>query len=161
MTTIPGDYLVTAVDHPIADALRAEVVAFWLDHGAIPTRDQAQTRADELVCVARNGVGEIAGVNTAYLADLPGQPHPYHVYRMFIRPRDRHVQVARALLRAAVEALRVRPTDRVVAGVMLVTENRKIMRRGPRRILAGLGWQAAGKDRRGLDVWTFEFGKPA
>jgi hypothetical protein len=91
MTTQAGNYSITPVSAPVSEGLRQEVAAFWLGNGAIPNVIQAQRRADELVCVARNASNEIVGVNTAYVSNLPGEDGNYWFYRMFIRPPDRHL----------------------------------------------------------------------
>ena len=70
MSTQPNDYSVSSERSLVSEELQREVAAFWLGNGAISNADEARRRADELVCMARNGAGEIVGVNTAYVARL-------------------------------------------------------------------------------------------
>lgn len=161
MVSQPDDYSISPVFGRVSEELRREVGAFWLGHGAIANDDEARRRADELVCVARNRAGEIVGVNTAYVSGLGAAKDRYFFYRMFVRPQDRHLHLSRAMVRAAVGALREgRDPGAAIRGVALVTENRKLMRAGGRRLLAHLGWQQAGTDPRGQDLWTVEFDPP-
>ena len=158
MSAQPDDYTVSPVTGGVSEELGREVAAFWLRQGAIPDAREARRRADELICVARNGVGDIVGVNTAYVSRLRSVEDRYFFYRMFIRPRDRHLHLCSALVRAAVDTLRERGvTGTAVKGVVLITENPKLMRESGRRLLNHLGWRHAGADPRGLDIWTIEF----
>lgn len=157
MTTQPSDYSISSVSGPVSEELRSEAAAFWLRNGAIPNSDEARRRADELVCVARNAAGEIVGVNTAYVSTFRSADDRYYFYRMFLRPQDRHLHLACELVRASVDALRDRRVEPAVQGIVLVTENKKLMRASGRRILTHLGWHPAGTDPRGLDVWKIEF----
>lgn len=161
MTTPAGSHAIAAVEHPIAAALRAEVVAFWMAHGAIPSADEARRRADELVCIARDALGEIAGVNTAALSPPGPDGRRWFAYRMFVRRQDRQLRLSLAMVRAAVQELRRRRGEPSVAGVVIVTENRKLMKRGGHRLLQRLGFARAGRDRRGQEVWMCAFDAPA
>ncbi len=136
MSAQPDDYSVSPVSGRVSEELRREVAAFWLRHGAIPDAKEARRRADELVCVARNGAGELVGVNTAYVSSLRSVEDRYFFYRMFIRPRDRYLHLCSALVRAAVDTLRERGVSgTTVKGVVLITENPKLMRDSGRRLL--------------------------
>jgi hypothetical protein len=161
MNTSPNEHSITPVFGAVTEELRREVAAFWLQHGAIGNLPEAVQRADQLLCVARNGAGEIVGVNTAYLARLPGRDGRYFFCRMFIRPRSRVLQLAYALARAGIDTLRQhRHREAGVRGAAVVAENPKFARAGGRRYLSNMGWRPAGKDLRGLDLWTIEFEQP-
>jgi len=158
MNTAPDDHTITPVFGAVTEELRREVAAFWLQHGAIGNIIEAQQRANQLLCVARNGCGEVVGVNTAYLANFPGRECRYFFCRMFIRPRSRVLQLAYALARAGVETLREhRHLEVGIRGAALVAENPKFRLAGGRRFLSNMGWRPVGKDPRGLDLWTIEF----
>lgn len=152
-------YTLHAVDHPIAENLRDEVVGFWLANRAIPFADEARRRADELVCIARDATGQIVGVNTAYRTPPGRDGRSWFAYRMFVRPQDRLVRLSLAMVREATAALQRRQVEPPVAGVVLVTENQKLMRRGGHRVLQWLGFTRVGSDRRGQDIWKFEFNR--
>ena len=154
----PNGYSIATCPEPIGDALRQDAIAFWLQHGAIPDPAEAARRVDELVCIARNTAGHIVGVSTAYPTQLQTEAVPRFVYRMFVRERDRHLQLACGIMRQSIEGLRQRRARRpAIAGLVLVAENTKLNRRGGHRILRSLGWQRVGADARGQDVWCFDF----
>lgn len=158
MSDLPDEHSITPVFGAVTEELRREVVAFWLQHGAIGNQLEASKRADQLLCVARNGAGELVGVTTAYLASMQGREGRYFFCRMFIRPSSRVLQLAYALARAGVDTLRAhRHRHADVLGAALVAENPKFRLAGGRRFLGNLGWRPVGKDARGLDLWTIEF----
>ena len=152
------EYSITPVFGAVTEALQRDAAAFWLQNGAVGDANEAARRAFELVCVARNAAGEIVGVNTAYVSNLRTRDDRWFHYRMFLRLRDRHLHLARALMRAAIATLHERrPAAAAIQGIALVTENPKLMRASGRRLIASFGWQRIGKDTRGLDVWTITF----
>ena len=154
-------HTIAVMHQRVGDALRAELVAFWTQHGAIPDPAEARRRADEVVCIARNGGGEIVAVNTAYVADFRAPGQSYYFYRQFARPQDRVLGLGVALLREAVAALRAqhRPGD-PVKGMIMVAENPKLARKSGHRLLGRLGWTYAGKGPRGFDLWQIDFNAP-
>jgi hypothetical protein len=158
MSNPPELHAITPVFGAVTEELQREVVAFWYEHGAIRNSLAARQRASQLLCVARNGAGELVGVTTAYLAGLPDREGRYFFCRMFIRPRSRLLHLANALARAGVDTLRThRHREAGVRGAALVAENPKFRLAGGRRFLANMGWRPIGKDPRGLDLWTIEF----
>lgn len=50
-----------------------------------------------------------------------------------------------------------RHPDAEPAGMLIVTENRKLMRPGLKRLLERHGYEYRGRERRGLDVWLARF----
>lgn len=152
----PAGYTIAPVFGAVGEAVRRDVAAFWLQNAAIPDPAEARRRTDELICVARNDAGEVVAVNTAYAADLRAPAGRYYLFRMFQRPADRHLRLARAMMRAAIDTLRERRAASV-RGIALVTENRKLMRESGRRLIASFGWRRVGADARGLDLWSIEF----
>lgn len=158
MNASPNEHSITPVFGVVTEELRREAVAFWLHHGAIGNQVEAKQRAEQLLCVARNVHGEIVGVNTAYLGRLAGREGRYFFCRMFIRPRSRVLQLAYALARAGIDTLReYGHREAGIRGAAVVAENPKFQRAGGRRYLHNMGWRPAGRDPRGLELWTIEF----
>ena len=145
----------------VSDSLREELVAFWTRHGAVPATLEARRRAAEVVCVARDAAGEIAAVNSVYVAGFRDPSDLHYFYRQFARPRDRILSLGVAMLREAVDFLRAkhRPGD-PVKGMLLVAENPKLSRKSGHKLLARLGWTFLGKGPRGFDLWQIDFNDP-
>jgi ribosomal protein S18 acetylase RimI-like enzyme len=154
-------YSVQVVRRSIDDALRAELVAFWAGQGAIPDPVEAQRRADEVVCVARDASGAIVAVNSVYAADFRAPGDRHYFYRQFARPQDRRLGLGVAMLRQAVASLRQEHREGdAIKGIVLVAENPKLSRKSGRRLLAWLGWTFLGKGPRGFDLWRIDFNGP-
>ncbi len=155
-------YSISVVHRHVDNALRDELVAFWMQHGAVPDAAEARRRAGEAVCIVRNAGSEIVAVNSVYVARFRGYADPQYFYRQFARPQDRVLRLGVAMLRQAVAALRAahRAGD-PVRGIVLVAENPKLSRKSGHRLLAWLGWTFLGKGPRGFDLWQIDFSAPA
>jgi hypothetical protein len=130
------------------------IIRLWLDNAVLPLAE-ANRRIGEVVCAAFDPAGELVGVNSAYLA-LSDDDNLYWFYRTFIRSDRRGVfGLGRTMLRQAIAHLHAHPQG--AAGVMLVTENPKLMMKGAGELLRKIGFTPAGKDARGCDVWRMRF----
>ncbi len=67
----------------VTPELTEEVAAFWLEHGAITTKDEAHRRAQELICVLRDESNALQGVGTAVLQVRPRLRQPMYYFRQF------------------------------------------------------------------------------
>lgn len=155
-----GEYAIGAVFGEVSPALAEEIAAFWLAHGALPDPAEARRRAHEVVCLARDAAGTIAAVNSVYVAPFNPPGAPYYFYRMFVRPSARVPGLASRMVQCAVAVLRARAAPGV-AGVVLITENPKLMLRAGQRKLTRLGWSYVGRGPLGRDAWRIDFAAPA
>jgi hypothetical protein len=147
---------ITIVFKKVAAGGRAELAAFWNKLGAFAAPAAMRGGADDVVCVARDASGKIAGVNSVYIGPLAGQPH--YFYRQFMRPENRQLALSTRMVREAAAFLRARHfAGDPVKGMVLVAENPKLSRPGGRDLLRRLGWTHLGKEIRGHDVWRLAF----
>ena len=65
------------------------MVDFWLAEGALDDREAAAKRADQVLCVGRDGDGAIWAVGTAFLGVLSTLGQPTYFCRAFIAARRR------------------------------------------------------------------------
>ncbi|WP_295879024.1 hypothetical protein [uncultured Thiohalocapsa sp.] len=152
-------YRLTPVYLCITDAERAEVIAMWRDANALRNLDVAEQRSREVVLLVRHAAsGVLAGVSTVGLKPRPADGRLLYHYRMFVRPEHRQPHLMRAVTNATRDYLRdFRHPDAEPAGMLIVTENRKLMRPGLKRLLGRHGYEYRGRERRGLDVWLVRF----
>lgn len=152
-----GDYRLEGVYLAASPEQRAEAVAFWLGQGALPHRQAAERRARDLVYLVRRHDGALAGMSTVGLR-TGADGRTWYVFRMFLRPEDRAPYLMRAVTNATRDLLRgfEHPQGRP-AGMLIVTENRKLMRPGIRRYFERHGYQYGGKTPQGLDLWLAPF----
>lgn len=163
MTDSPADdiefrgYKLTPVYGRAPPAARDDIVGMWLAAGVLAP-DEAHRRVDEVVYTIRNPSGELAGVNTVYVQDVPGGAGPYYFYRTFVRPADRGIPgLTTAAFKAAVALLRDHPHPRSPRGVVAIVENAKLARRGAVARMKRVGLHLVGRDAQGRDVWCVKF----
>lgn len=137
--------------------LRAEVTAMWLEAQVLPP-DEARRRAGEVVFALRNPAGELAGVNTAIVWEVPGGSGAWYFYRTFMRAADRGVTgLPTAALRAAVALLRDHRHPAAPLGVVVVLANPRLAERGAMRRMQRLGFHFIGRDHEGRVVLCLRF----
>lgn len=149
----------TAVWQRLTEQERQEAVRFWLAHNALPDVDQAWRRTAQLVTMVRSPTGSLVGVSTVYPDGLGPRRVPHYFYRMFISPPHRRAMLMIQVLDFTLNVLqRCTPKDGTMpAGLVIVTENRKLMRPGMRRLLSRHGYRLLGQDDSGQDVWRAGF----
>ena len=120
---------------PAAD-LRQAVVLFWASESAVAAQD-AESRSQQLVCVAKTSTGEVAGVSTAYPKLVPHLGFPCFFYRSFVGRGHRtsglkSTDLVRRLLYDSYRHLNERfleGSQSNVLGLFLEVENRMVMQR--------------------------------
>ena len=129
----------------ISATLRSQLVAFWLQEGALTNPDEAWRRAFEVACVLEDeATGSITGVCTVAI-HIDDHGRSYGFVRIFIRPHDRAVGLNVRLMQRMIEGFTTLAREpggphRLVATI----ENRKLERRAAQRILARLGFVHVG-----------------
>jgi hypothetical protein len=148
--------------------VRAAVVDFWLAEDAIPQRLAAEERAHQLLVVARDSNGRVAGVSTAVRAFVPQLGFHCFFYRTFVGRANRthgmrSTDLFWRILRESYRVLNhrfVEGHDPDVLGAYAEIENSSIM-----RVCSELVWQESGMnvvyigrtlDGRHQRVWYFE-----
>jgi hypothetical protein len=76
---------------------------------------------------------------------------------MFIQPPDRVPGMMRVMTLWAFEVLRDAAMPNRPAGMVIMTENPKLMRRGMRAMIERGGWRHLGQSRQRQDVWLRRF----
>ncbi len=153
-----NDYLLENVYLRTTETQRSEILRLWRDGGVVINGGQAERRSREVVFLVRAASGELAGVSEAALVRVQSRRR-FYAYTMFLRASDRVPYLMLAVLNGTRDFLRkfAHPTLKP-EGMVLVTENRKLMRPGVRKLLARHGYQYWGKTVWGDDVWAVEFG---
>lgn len=152
------DLHVDAVWQVLSAADADALVRFWIEEKAIVDPAEARRRVREVVCLARDAAGRIAGVSTVYPGQLnqSGTPEPYWFYRSFIRPDCRVYGLASRILHLSFQTLA--RAGGGMRGVAVVTENPGLMSPALRKHLVKLGLTRIGVTPAGLDVWKRDFG---
>jgi hypothetical protein len=161
-------YQLEAVWPTPSAAVREDVVRFWLAEGALPHRPTAEERAHQLLVVARESSGNVAGVSTAVRTFVPQFGFDCFFYRTFVgrthRARGMHsTQLFWNILLESYRFLNERflhGCDSGVLGLYAEIESRSLM-----QARKDLVWQHCGMnvvyigrtpDGRHVRVWYFD-----
>jgi len=138
---------------------RSEIIAFWQEEGALTDPAETERRSHEAVFLVRTATGGLAGLSTVGLVRTK-DGRVFYAYRMFLRKRDRVPYLMMGVAAATRDFLRTfRHPEVQAAGIIYVTENRKLMRAGMRKLLARHGYRYWGTTADAEDVWAVEFGQ--
>lgn len=69
--------------------LKAELLSMWEQNNAMRDRAQAAARAEQAVCIGRDGHGALCAVGTAVVRVLPRLRQPMYYYRQFFSQQIR------------------------------------------------------------------------
>lgn len=152
-----NDYRLENVYLRTSPEQRAGAADFWLAQGALRSREEGALRALDLVYLVRRSDGTLAGMSTVG-TKTAAAGRSFFVFRMFLREQDRTPYLMREVTNATRDFLRGfdHPQGRF-AGMLIVTENRKLMRPGIKRYFERHGYLYRGKTGRGLDLWLAPF----
>lgn len=149
-------YRITKVFQKISNEQANALASFWLQNKAITDPNEAKRRTSEAVSIIHNAKDEIVGVCTAYPSThVDGKL--YYFGRMFIRPADRIPGMWQFIIRDAYDHLKELAIPNKPIGILMVTENPKLMRKGARRMLEHINFQFTGKNQHGQDILTSTF----
>jgi hypothetical protein len=149
-TRPPSAFEVRWVFGNTTKSLRQQIVAFWLQEGALTNPDEAWRRSWEVACVLHNvGSDSIAGACTVAIR-LDDQGVSYGFVRIFIRPASRLVGLNVRLMEKMIEGFKGLARENGAPGHLIATvENRKLERRAIQKILAKLGFIHTGRTASG------------
>lgn len=147
-------FTLTTVWPDISEQDSVDLLAFWKDEGAIVDEAQAKTRLKQVVMLARDGDGAVAGVCTALPMTPPQLGQPVYFWRAFIAPKWRTSRLIYSLLMDSFDVLEAsaRGQDFPCIGVLLELENNRFG-----KVFRKAEWTKPhfifiGKSPRGLDV---------
>jgi hypothetical protein len=147
------DFRVQWVFGNISQPLRQQIVAFWLQQGAMTNPDEAWRRSWEVACILEEvESGNIAGACTVAIC-LDDQGASYGFVRMFIGRASRLAGLNVRLMKTMIEGFELMAREPGAPRHLVATiENPKIQRRAARRILARLGFVHVGTAANGQFV---------
>lgn len=142
--------------------LRAQIIAFWREQGALSDPYEAWRRTFEVASVTVDQAGRIAGVSSVYSEPCAQLGAPYWFYRTFVRPDVRSLGLAERIFHFSVARLAESYAGEPGApvGVILVIENPGFETAEGQRALQGGGLARLGVDSAGRSVWYRQFAAP-
>ena len=139
----------------VTPALAQELASFWREHKAIGSQAEAELRARQAVCNARDEAGGLCGVGTAVVKVLPRLRQPTYYYRQFFARSLRGRQQELAFFQRCKQLLQdynsglPRPES---LGILLEIENAKIAAAYRRAVEPGFDAVFIGYSPRGLPL---------
>ena len=157
-----GDYRLVPVLGSTTEKIRKDIIYMWLANRAFrdPRLVDLEARAREAAYIAQNAQGEVVGVSTVYPAIFQADGQPYFFYRMYIRPMDRVYGMMKLMTSKTWELLQSAPERGQARGVIIITDNRKLMRPGLRRMFQRTDCEYIGTTPDGKDIQRKLFGAP-
>ncbi len=153
-----GGYRLLNVFQCTTPTLRAAVAELWQRHNILPPGIDPIQRAHQVAIAVVHPERALVGVSTVYENVLKqtgpagNQDLLVYCYRMFIQPADRVPELMRQVTNTTFDVLRNlrRPGD--PEGLLIVSENPKLMRPGMRRKFQRHGYIRIGHNDQGQDV---------
>ncbi|MGX5673453.1 hypothetical protein [Thermomonas sp. XSG] len=139
----------------VTPALAGELAAFWREHRAIGNQAEAELRAQQVVCIARDEAGALCGVGTAIVKVLPRLRQPTYYYRQFFARSLRGRQQELAFFQRCKQLLQDYNSDLPQPeslGMLLEIENAKIASAYRRAVEPGFDAVFIGYSPRGLPL---------
>ena len=150
-------YLFENVYLRTTESQRGEIRELWRGGKVVLKEQEAERRSHEAVFLVRANSGQLAGISEAGLVRLRGGRR-FYAYTTFLRKSDRVPYLMLAVLNATRDFLReFRHPLAQPEGMVLVTENPKLMRPGVRKLLARHSYCYWGRTTWEEDVWAVEF----
>lgn len=154
-------YTITNVYGTVSAEQQQKILGFWQRNNAIGNPQEARQRIRQVVLIAENDDKQVVGVSTVYIELFQGNMKQYFFYRMFIDPADRVYGMMKFMVQITHETLKNIDLANKPDGMVVITENAKLMRKGMYRMLERGGMDYIGKDNRQQDIWYWSFNKPS
>ena len=156
-----NNYSIYNVYGMVSAEQQQDILDFWRRNNAIGDPQSAQRRVQQVVLMTRNIEGQVVGISTAYIEQFRGNMKNYFFYRMFIQPADRVYGMMEFMTQMTHQSLKDFNMQNKPDGMVVITENPKLMRKGMQRMLARSGLEYIGKDAQQQDIWYWGFDKPS
>ena len=152
------DYRIIDMHTTKSPAMIEKVVDLWRRNRILPAGTDPHQRAQQVVTAAVNMDDSVVGVVTVYeqTLSIPLKLAGKHVfvYRQFTQREDQRFDVMHSLSDEAVKLLDGTPG---IDGILVLTENRKMMRDGFRRYFSRRGFELVDAPRIPEDVWFRDY----
>lgn len=152
-----GKYRIVFVYNRITPGLQAKIIDFWRANNALPPSEVPERRVRQVVLVAFDEYGGVVGLNTVYPGRLVPDGPLFFFYRQFIQAPDRVFGMMRFMTMKSWKVLRELEMPDKPCGIVIITENPKLMRRGMAALFKSWGWQCIGKTPEQLDILRKDF----
>ena len=138
-----------------------EIITFWLGEKALPTREAAEKRLEQVVYIVREpDNGAIVAVSTVYRQMNQRLGHPFYYFRCFVTEAHRRQLLAAQLLvriRDKFNARFLAGEDPKAIGMIVEVENQALNERHRKAVWDHSGFVFIGYNQRSQQVRVFYF----
>ncbi len=136
--------------------LQTEIIDFWLRTGALPSREHAAERVDQVIMLGRATASQqIVAVSTVYVQVNQQLGHPFYYFRCFVDEAHRRASLALHLLVAVRRELNARfvaGENPQILGIVLEVQNAAITQELTQAVWPRTGFVYIGRNPRGDQV---------
>ncbi len=148
----------------IDQALAEEIITFWLAHKALPNREMAKKRVQQVAVVARNSQDEIVGITTAYEQFSEHLENYFFFVRAFVVESARRSSVASDIVNQLKANMEEAAEDGKLGrciGLYMEVENKQLQALRNQAVWPATKFVYVGKNARGdhLRVYYFDGAK--
>ena len=155
------EYLLENVWEDKTPEIKNEIIEFWMKHNALPTREMAMERVQQVFCIGRDGAtGQIAGLGTVYEKYNPQLENSFYYYRSFVAPDHRRSLLATNLVlhtRDFFEAAFVKKELTKCIGMFVEVENEYLQKHRNQAVWPYSGFVYIGKNAKGYHQRVYYF----
>ncbi len=157
---LPTGYRLENVWENKTVGLKEEIINFWLQVRALPTREEAENRVDQVIFVVRYTNNNIVAVSTVYKQFNKQLNNDFYYFRCFVGRGHRQYNLGAVLIVTARDFLNERFISKIntdVIGMFVVSENERINRKRNQAIWPYSEFIFVGKNDRGDHLRVFYF----
>lgn len=154
-----NNYVIKRVWQSLDVATSEKIVNFWLANGALPNREQAEQRVNQVAFVAFEG-DEVVAVNTAYLQHNPSLDLHFYYLRAFVAEGARQGSLATQMmmkLQSTFESLHRDGLISPAVGLFLEVENIALQRARNFAIWPNTKFVYVGRNDNGAEQRVYYF----
>ena len=148
---IMGHYLICVYQKMSLEEQQG-VINFWKNNQAVTDPIEAQRRCHEVVYIACDLDWNIVGLSTTGITQLKNQGE-YYYFRMFVQPKQRGSYLSVYIFTQTSVYLLQQALKNQILGLIVVTENKRMMQPGFRRWFKRHHYEYLGLDSKGCDIW--------
>ena len=135
-----------------SDTTKEAIISFWLAENALPNREAAEKRLDQVAVIARaSGNDAVAAVSTLYRQFNQRLGHPFYYFRCFVGKDHRRKLLAAKLLVQDYEMLNARfqaGQDPKAVGMLIEVENQGLNEQHRKAVWDHSGFTFIGYNQR-------------
>ena len=151
---------VETVWNNLTPELSEELIAYWLKEEALPTRELAEKRLEQVYAVARDGEQNLCGVCTVFLNFNRRLENSFYYFRTYVSAEHRRSKLGTKLILTTRDELNARYVSgdhRAAIGMIVEVQNAALKQHHTAAIWPATQFVYIGRNQRGDHVRVYYF----